>query len=45
MQPKDEEKINDLNSAARASWVKLFHKDTADRTKDEQNALVCAKGW
>ena len=49
VQPKDEEKINDLNeeieSAARASWVKLFHKDTADRTKDEQNALVCAKGW
>jgi len=40
VQPKDEEKINDLNeeieSAARASWVKLFQKDTADRTQDEQ---------
>ena len=40
---------NDLNeeieSAVRASWGKLFHKDTADGTKDEQNAFVRAYGW
>ena len=42
---------NSTQNERQSPWVlpneiyKLFHKDTADGTKDEQNALVRAKGW